>query len=120
MLRVTLPQEAHAVREQVNGFKLDKSHTFAVNMFDEIERYMRVPDAYEPPEEKAFQPSVRSLFWPLSPQEQPCTCLCRVLEAGMGRGFLGGISQTLALSATFSTFRNHYFASLPACPKQQS
>ena len=49
------------MREQVGGFKLDKSHTFAVNMFDEIERYMRVPDEYEPPEEKTFQPSVGGL-----------------------------------------------------------
>ena len=48
------------MREQVNGFKLDKSHTFSVNMFDEIDRYMRVPDEYEAPEEKHFQPSVRS------------------------------------------------------------
>ena len=64
------------MREQVNGFKLDKSHTFAVNMFDEIERYMRVPDEYEQPEEKTFQPSVGSLFWPSWPLGggTPCTC----------------------------------------------
>lgn len=60
-------QEAHAVRQIVNGFKLDKSHTFAVNMFDEIDKYMRIPDIYEPPEDKQFQPTVRHphpLFWP--------------------------------------------------------
>jgi hypothetical protein len=51
-------QEAQAVREQVSGFKLDKSHTFSVNMFDEIDKYMRIPDSYEPPEDKVFQPTV--------------------------------------------------------------
>ena len=51
-------QEAQAVRQAVNGFKLDKNHTFAVNLFDEIDRYMRVPDEYEPPENKSFQPTV--------------------------------------------------------------
>lgn len=51
-------QEALAVRQAVNGFKLDKNHTFAVNLFDEIDRYMRVPDEYEPPENKSFQPTV--------------------------------------------------------------
>ena len=59
-LEVAPTQEAQAVREQVNGFKLDKSHTFSVNMFDEIDRYMRVPDEYEAPEAKHFQPSVRA------------------------------------------------------------
>ena len=53
-----LLQEALAVRQIVNGFKLDKSHTFAVNMFDEIDKYMRIPDVYEPPEDKDFQPTV--------------------------------------------------------------
>lgn len=77
-----LPQEAHAVREQVNGFKLDKSHTFAVNMFDEIERYMRVPDEYEPPEEKAFQPSVSSLIWNGLSFRQ-CSSLCNLHEQGV-------------------------------------
>lgn len=58
---ILLLQEAQAVREQVNGFKLDKSHTFSVNMFDEIDKYMRIPDTYEPPEDKQFQPTVRQL-----------------------------------------------------------
>ncbi len=51
-------QEALAVRQVVNGFKLDKSHTFAVNLFDEIDKYMRIPDVYESPEDKKFEPTV--------------------------------------------------------------
>lgn len=44
--------------QQVNGFKLDKSHTFAVNMFDDVSRYMQIPDEYEPPEDKDFETPV--------------------------------------------------------------
>lgn len=44
--------------QQVNGFKLDKSHTFAVNMFDDVSRYMQIPDEYEPPEDKEFETPV--------------------------------------------------------------
>ncbi|BDA47339.1 Eukaryotic translation initiation factor 3 subunit B [Coccomyxa sp. Obi] len=57
------PEEALAVRQAVNGFKLDKNHTFAVNLFDEIDRYMRVPDEYEPPEDKTFQPTENLWTW---------------------------------------------------------
>ena len=44
--------------QQVNGFKLDKSHTFAVNMFDDVSRYMQIPDEYEHPEDKEFETPV--------------------------------------------------------------
>ena len=44
--------------QQVNGFKLDKSHTFAVNLFDDVSRYMQVPDEYEAPEDKEFEEPV--------------------------------------------------------------
>lgn len=44
--------------QQVNGFKLDKSHTFAVNMFDDVSRYMQIPDEYEAPEDKEFETPV--------------------------------------------------------------
>jgi hypothetical protein len=73
------------VREQVNGFKLDKSHTFSVNMFDEIERYARVPDEYEPPEEKHFQPSVRRPRGLIGRAEQCSPALaCEVLASMIG------------------------------------
>ncbi len=51
-------QEAQAVVQQVNGFKLDKSHTFAVNLFDDVSRYMQIPDEYEAPEDKEFEAPV--------------------------------------------------------------
>ena len=69
--------------QQVNGFKLDKTHTFAVNMFDDVSRYMQVPDEYEPPEDKEFETPVsacsnllprRALCMRHLLERQPCEC----------------------------------------------
>jgi len=46
------PAEAQAARDQTHNYRLDKSHAFAVCMFDDFERYGRVPDAYAPPAAK--------------------------------------------------------------------
>jgi hypothetical protein len=54
-------QEAEVAREKTNGYKLDKSHIFAVNMFDDFEKYMKVPDEWAPAEIKPYTPGV-SLF----------------------------------------------------------
>ncbi len=35
-------QEAQTAREQTNGYKLDKNHTFVVNMFDDLDKYAKV------------------------------------------------------------------------------
>ena len=40
----------------LQGYKLDKSHTFVVNMFDEFEQFAKVPDQYEEPVEKPYRP----------------------------------------------------------------
>ncbi|KAF5461330.1 hypothetical protein F2P56_017440 [Juglans regia] len=44
------PLEAELAREKTNGYKLDRSHIFAVNMFDEFDTFMKVPDKWAPPE----------------------------------------------------------------------
>ncbi|TVU10085.1 hypothetical protein EJB05_43593 [Eragrostis curvula] len=45
------PQEAGVAREIGNGYKLDKSHKLVINILDDFERYMKVPDEWTPPEE---------------------------------------------------------------------
>ncbi|MBA0771804.1 hypothetical protein Gotri_007276 [Gossypium trilobum] len=35
------PQEAELAKEKTNGYKLDRAHIFAVNMFDDFDKYMR-------------------------------------------------------------------------------
>ncbi|KAF7085558.1 hypothetical protein CFC21_088970 [Triticum aestivum] len=50
------PQEAEFAMEKTRGYKLDKSHIFAVNMFDDFEKYMKVPDEWAPAEIKSYTP----------------------------------------------------------------
>ncbi|KAI4985566.1 hypothetical protein ZWY2020_018196 [Hordeum vulgare] len=57
------PQEAELAREKTNGYKLDKSHIFAVNMFDDFEKYMKVPDEWAPAEIKPYTPGENLLKW---------------------------------------------------------
>lgn len=51
-------QEAQAAQTQTNGYKLDKNHIFAVSMFDDFEKYNKVPEEYAPAEKKAYVPRV--------------------------------------------------------------
>ncbi|PSS11951.1 Eukaryotic translation initiation factor 3 subunit B like [Actinidia chinensis var. chinensis] len=50
------PQEAELAREKTNNYKLDKSHVFAINMFDDREKFLKVPDEWAPPETKPYTP----------------------------------------------------------------
>ncbi|GLJ05188.1 hypothetical protein SUGI_0013290 [Cryptomeria japonica] len=57
------PQEAQTAKDQTNGYKLDKAHIFAVNMFDEFEKYMKVSDEWVPPETKTYSPIENLHLW---------------------------------------------------------
>ncbi|GMH04540.1 hypothetical protein Nepgr_006380 [Nepenthes gracilis] len=57
------PQEAQLAREKTNGYKLDKSHIFSVNMFDDIEKFMKVPDEWAPPESNPYTPGENLQQW---------------------------------------------------------
>ncbi|KAI3742981.1 hypothetical protein L1987_60682 [Smallanthus sonchifolius] len=57
------PQEAELAKEKTNGYKLDRSHVFVVNMFDEIDRFMRVPDEWAPPEIRPYIPGENLQRW---------------------------------------------------------
>ena len=58
-------QEAQAAQAQTNEYRLDKNHTFAVSMYDDFEKYARVPEEYAEPEEKVYEARV-SLWTQLS------------------------------------------------------
>ncbi|BBN19832.1 translation initiation factor 3 subunit B [Marchantia polymorpha subsp. ruderalis] len=62
-IEYTTPQEAQTAIEQTNGYKLDKAHVFAVNMFDDFEKYMKVPDEWVPLEIKPYTPAENMLAW---------------------------------------------------------
>ncbi|XP_074373122.1 eukaryotic translation initiation factor 3 subunit B-like [Apium graveolens] len=57
------PQEAELAKEKTNGYKLDRAHIFALNMFDEIEKFMKVPDEWAPPEIKPYTPGENLQHW---------------------------------------------------------
>lgn len=55
-------QEAEPAKEKTNGYKLDRSHIFAVNMFEDFDRFIKVPDQWAPPETKPYNPGVISSY----------------------------------------------------------
>ena len=69
-------QEANAALQAVQGYKLDKSHIFAVSKFDDFDKYARVPDEYSAQEAKEYEPKVSvsvkcSAFNEYSPYDEP-------------------------------------------------
>lgn len=54
-------QEAQLARAMGNGYRLDKSHILVVNIFDDFERYMKVPDEWTAAETKPYTPGVSLL-----------------------------------------------------------
>ncbi|XP_008786288.2 eukaryotic translation initiation factor 3 subunit B-like [Phoenix dactylifera] len=62
-IEYSTPQEAELAREKTNGYKLDKSHIFAVNLFDDFEKYMNIPDEWTPAEIKPYTPGENLQQW---------------------------------------------------------
>ncbi|KAL0733892.1 hypothetical protein Bca4012_010102 [Brassica carinata] len=57
------PQEAQNAKEKTHGYKLDKSHIFAVNMFDDFDRLMNVKEEWEAPQTKPYVPGENLQKW---------------------------------------------------------
>ncbi|KAL8155139.1 hypothetical protein AgCh_000507 [Apium graveolens] len=57
------PQEAQLAKDKTNGYKLDRAHIFAVNMFDEVDKFIKVPDEWAPPETKPYIPGENLQHW---------------------------------------------------------
>jgi len=57
------PQEAQLARKIGNGFNFDKSHKLVVNIFDDFERYMKVPDESTAAETKPYTPGENLHKW---------------------------------------------------------
>ncbi|CAK9172649.1 unnamed protein product [Ilex paraguariensis] len=47
-------QEAELAMKETNGRKLGSRHTILVNLLDEFDRFMNVPEEWTPPEEKPY------------------------------------------------------------------
>ena len=57
-LEFSNPHEAIEAVKSTNGYKLDKSHTFVVNLFSDFEKYASVPDEWEPPTPTEYKDTV--------------------------------------------------------------
>lgn len=57
------PQEAELAKEKTQGYKLDRSHIFSVSMFDDFDRFMKVPDEWAPPPNKEYAPGENLQQW---------------------------------------------------------
>ncbi|XP_043717989.1 eukaryotic translation initiation factor 3 subunit B-like [Telopea speciosissima] len=56
-------QEAELAKEKTHLYKLDKAHIFSVNLFDDFDRFMKVPDEWVPPEIKPYTPGENLQQW---------------------------------------------------------
>ncbi|MED6173881.1 Eukaryotic translation initiation factor 3 subunit B [Stylosanthes scabra] len=57
------PQEAELAKKETQGYKLDRSHIFSVTMFDEFDKFMKLPDQWAPPESKPYAPGENLQNW---------------------------------------------------------
>mmetsp|Transcript_39693 Transcript_39693/g.112613 ORF Transcript_39693/g.112613 Transcript_39693/m.112613 type:complete len:705 (-) Transcript_39693:127-2241(-) len=62
------PEEAQTAKENLHNYKLDKAHTLSVNLFDDFEKYDKVPDEYVAPEIKEYQPRDNLQQWMMDKQ----------------------------------------------------
>ncbi|XP_010454917.1 PREDICTED: eukaryotic translation initiation factor 3 subunit B-like [Camelina sativa] len=56
-------QEAQNAKEKTHGYKLDKSHIFDVNKFDDFDRLMNVKEEWEPPQASFYVPAENYQKW---------------------------------------------------------
>lgn len=49
------PHEAIEAVKATNGYKLDKQHTFAVNLLSDFDKYEKIPDKWEPPAPQPYK-----------------------------------------------------------------
>jgi len=62
-IEYSTPEEAQTARQSMHGYKLDKAHVFSVNMFDDFEKYDKVPEEYTQPDVKEYQPTENLRNW---------------------------------------------------------
>merc|ERR1711868_85970 len=60
-------EDAVEAVKATNGYKLDKAHTFAVNLFTDFDKYADIPDEWTPPEPKEYKDLGNLQSWLLDP-----------------------------------------------------
>ncbi|KAL5017836.1 hypothetical protein ScPMuIL_003558 [Solemya velum] len=62
-LEYTIPSHAQDAVKMANGYKLDKLHTFAVNLFSDFEKFENVPKHWENPKPQPFKNVGDLKYW---------------------------------------------------------
>eukprot|EP00741_Cyanophora_paradoxa_P015119 tig00020848_g14590.t1 len=62
-IEFSTPEEASMAVQQTNGYKLDKNHIFKVNSYNDLNKFLSVPDEYTPPQQKPYEPRDNLRFW---------------------------------------------------------
>lgn len=57
-LEFSSPLHAQEAVKMTDGYKLDKQHTFQVNLFSDFERYKNIPETWEEPEIRPYEDKV--------------------------------------------------------------
>uniref|UniRef100_A0A8C7AFS2 Eukaryotic translation initiation factor 3 subunit B n=1 Tax=Neovison vison TaxID=452646 RepID=A0A8C7AFS2_NEOVI len=62
-LEYASPAHALDAVKNADGYKLDKQHTFRVNLFTDFDKYMTISDEWDIPEKQPFKDLVNMAFW---------------------------------------------------------
>ncbi|XP_078461177.1 eukaryotic translation initiation factor 3 subunit B [Lampetra fluviatilis] len=62
-LEYSKPSSAQEAVKGADGYKLDKQHTFRVNLFTDFDKYMNICDEWEPPEKQEFKDHGNMRYW---------------------------------------------------------
>jgi len=66
-LEFSSPENAEQAVQAMNNYKLDKTHTFLVNLFTDFEKYEDISDDWEEPTPKPYQDQGNLREWLLEP-----------------------------------------------------
>ncbi|XP_034087242.1 eukaryotic translation initiation factor 3, subunit Ba [Gymnodraco acuticeps] len=66
-LEYTGPTQALEAVKNADGYKLDKQHTFRVNLFTDFDKYMNISDEWETPEKQPFKDFGNMRHWTEDP-----------------------------------------------------
>ncbi|CAH1273290.1 EIF3B [Branchiostoma lanceolatum] len=62
-LEYSSPANALEAVRNCNGYKLDKQHTFAVNLFSDFDKYSGIPEEWEAPEAQPYKDPGNLWYW---------------------------------------------------------
>ncbi|KAJ3287790.1 Translation initiation factor 3 subunit b [Borealophlyctis nickersoniae] len=77
------PEQAALAVKQADGHKFDTRHTFRVNHFDDIERFVSLPDTFEEPPAEEYKEKEHLKSWLLDPRARDQWVMMRGEEVGI-------------------------------------